>query len=89
MREDAYRCDMCGIMRTPSNHWWLIKIDAKGFSLSEWDTKKAKLKTIKHLCGQGCVHKTVDKFFSPSAPVLVKSLEADEVENLARVAFPS
>jgi hypothetical protein len=81
MRVDAYVCDVCGTTRAKSNHWRLVVIDAKGFHVCDWNDSKAKNKKVKHICGQLCLHKSLDKYMAPSAPILVS--EEHEEENLA------
>lgn len=71
MRREVYTCDVCGITRTESNHWWLVidmGTDAVrlmglplGFSIVKWDDRAILLQT-KHVCGQECAHKLLSAY---------------------------
>jgi hypothetical protein len=66
MKREIITCDVCGVERGESNHWFMgISPVSSGdwTSIKKWSDETAKLNTtVKHLCGQLCVHKFIDAF---------------------------
>jgi hypothetical protein len=64
-QSEAYWCDVCGTGRREANHWFIgVLPNERGrwCAVRKWDGVIAKQSTVKHLCGQACVHKFVDAF---------------------------
>ncbi len=59
----VYECDVCGILRQPSNHWLLYEttdIDGNpAFETRPWDDKAAD--ESNHLCGAACAAKKLNQ----------------------------
>jgi hypothetical protein len=65
MRVSAFICDECKVTKGVSNHWWLAWIDSSGgLHASFWDQAIAAESDKRHLCGQECVHKAVDRWMA-------------------------
>ena len=63
MRVSAFICDECKVAKAASNHWWLTWMDSSGsLHASAWDPNAALESDKRHLCGQECVHKAVDRW---------------------------
>ena len=64
-------CDVCGIVKQPSNNWYYVSIFGdKEFVLRRWD-KEAEDPTFTrliHLCGQACAARQLNEFMSPLPP---------------------
>lgn len=54
----VYTCDVCGVPRTPSNHWHVALVASSGLvdsiTIYKWDDTMAADDRYKHLCGIGC-----------------------------------
>lgn len=67
MRENVYRCDVCGVAKQESNHWFLAsQHGAHGptWSISTWTEVDARQDDVTHLCGQECAVKKLTEFMS-------------------------
>jgi hypothetical protein len=58
------RCDICGIDKKETNHWFVAFEDKGALKLSAWVAVKQKRKVMKHLCGHRCVHRLIDVFLA-------------------------
>jgi hypothetical protein len=63
MAENAM-CDVCGIDKKKANHWFMAFEDKGVLRLSPWSGLNPKRLSMKHLCGQACVHRLVDVFLA-------------------------
>jgi hypothetical protein len=69
-------CDVCGIVKQPSNHWWYAEIrpisEVEGdavFYLLPWGQEaEDRSKPYVHLCGQVCAVRKLAEFMSPPPP---------------------
>jgi hypothetical protein len=59
-----YRCDVCGKLReTDANHW-LVLLAREGvseISIIAWDVEIAGADAARHLCGQACALKMIER----------------------------
>mgnify|MGYP003394643793 CR=1 FL=1 len=69
-------CDVCGIVKQPSNNWYYGKIrpdvpteDEAIFCLWPWDyPAEDRNEPFVHLCGQACAIRKLSEFMSPTPP---------------------
>ena len=59
MKTNAY-CDICGIQKQQTNHWWVLEIRNGSLAISEWSDKKARRKGVVLICGTAHLHQYVD-----------------------------
>ena len=79
MREDmtwteTFNCDICGKQKSNINHWWLIWTEPYSphpaaptrnlLKIYPWENMAAHDATVKHLCGQACLQKFVDRWLN-------------------------
>lgn len=58
----TYSCDVCGIEKKDSNHWWkAIECDG-GLKFFRWNYKISDATPVIHLCGPGCASVKLSKF---------------------------
>src|ERR1700758_2395713 len=64
MKVETYSCDVCGRMRGPGNHWWLVTLSGRHFILEPWQgsTEETIRSADQHLCGEACVCKSAGVF---------------------------
>lgn len=62
MIRQAISCDVCGTEKKQSNHWFVAYEKAGELRLGGWTSRNRVRPSVKHLCGQTCVHKLVDEF---------------------------
>jgi hypothetical protein len=75
MKIEAYKCDVCGVGRGPSNHWLLADIHGTTEESSalfyRWDDELND-GYMKHICGQGCASillgQTIESWSKTEAP---------------------
>jgi len=63
MSENA-TCDVCGIDKKKASHWFMAVEEKGALRLSAWSVLNPKRLSMKHLCGQACVHRLVDVFLA-------------------------
>lgn len=63
---EVFNCDICGVMRGPSNHWILAWRDiAYGrIHFSPWDRQLAEDSAFIHLCGETCAATHLTRYIS-------------------------
>ncbi len=69
VEKTVYTCDVCGIDKKESNHWYRAKVD-ESIAIFPWDYfggKSTFPPGMAHLCGHACVLKTVDRFLGGAA----------------------
>jgi len=64
MRSGKFVCDECGKQKGDVNRWWMLETMTGVFWLIAWRKNEETNSQIKHLCGQECAHKALDKFLS-------------------------
>ncbi len=71
---ETFNCDICGKQRGTVDHWWLAWIEPYKphedaperhlFKIYPWENMAAHDATTKHLCGQACLQKLVDRWLN-------------------------
>ncbi len=62
-------CDVCGILKQPSNHWYYAMLNVSGpcFTILPWHEiaeDRARADVV-HLCGQACADKKLAEWMNP------------------------
>jgi hypothetical protein len=60
----AILCDICGIEKKQTNHWFVAYDQGEELRVSGWNSRNRLRPGSKHLCGQACVHKLLDEFMA-------------------------
>jgi hypothetical protein len=64
MIRQTVTCDVCGVHKFEANHWFMA-VEQKGtLKISSWGGLNSMRPSMKHLCGQKCVHRFVDDFLA-------------------------
>ena len=71
---ETFNCDICGKQKGSVDHWWLAWTEPYSphreaperqlFKIYPWENMMAHDATIKHLCGQACLQKLVDRWLN-------------------------
>ena len=71
---ETFNCDICGKQKGSVDHWWLAWIDnykpheaatqRQMLKIFPWENMLAHDATAKHLCGQACLQKLVDRWMN-------------------------
>jgi hypothetical protein len=75
--QQSFTCDICGVSKKEANHWFLAFEDKGTLKLSAW-TMLSRKRRMKHLCGQGCVHRFIDDFLARHAALEVSPAAPEE-----------
>ncbi len=63
MIQESVTCDVCGENKLETHHWFMA-LEHKGtLKISSWGKLNAR-SSMKHLCGQTCVHRFLDSFLA-------------------------
>jgi len=62
MIDQIFKCDVCGAVRGPSNHWLVVTEDSEGCWFLPWSEDEATASEAKHICGAVCSHKVLDRY---------------------------
>jgi hypothetical protein len=68
----VYTCDVCGVQRGETNHWFVAQQHTK-LKFGEWNAIHSPSEFMRdqqtaiHLCGQQCATKYLEKFLSRGA----------------------
>ena len=75
MERTTFFCDVCGVEKKESNHWWRILLfnynPHAPLQLYRWDgdwVEAAEHLTQLHLCGHACVIQKVSEFMTVAPP---------------------
>jgi len=60
----AISCDICGMEKKQTNHWFVAYDQGEELRVSGWNSRNRLRPGSKHLCGQTCLHKLVDDFLA-------------------------
>jgi len=60
----AISCDICGMEKKQTNHWFVANEQGGELRVSGWNSRNRLRPGSKHLCGQTCLHKLVDDFMA-------------------------
>jgi len=71
---ETFNCDICGKQKGSVDHWWLAwtepysphaeATERQMFKIYPWENMMAHDATVKHLCGQACLQKLVDRWLN-------------------------
>jgi hypothetical protein len=71
---ETFNCDICGKQKGTVDHWWLAwtephrphaeAAERQMFKIYPWENMMAHDATVKHLCGQACLQKLVDRWLN-------------------------
>ena len=71
---ETFNCDICGKQKGSTDHWWLAWTEPYSphpqaperhlFKIYPWENMLAHDATVKHLCGQACLQKLVDRWLN-------------------------
>lgn len=71
---ETFNCDICGKQKGSVDHWWLAWSEPYSphpdapqrhlFKIYPWENMLAHDATAKHLCGQACLQKLVDRWLN-------------------------
>ena len=63
MIQESVTCDVCGENNLDTHHWFMA-LEHKGtIKIAFWGKLNTR-SSMKHLCGQTCVHRFVDNFLA-------------------------
>jgi len=70
----AYTCDICGKKKGEANHWWMLMLGDvpcfeegqpnQRFTVLPWNSNESRNTEMRHLCGQGCAMKALERFMT-------------------------
>lgn len=71
---ETFNCDVCGKQKSSTDHWWLAWTELYSphpeaterhmFKIYPWENMLAHDANAKHLCGQACLQKLVDRWLN-------------------------
>ena len=71
---ETFNCDICGKQKGAVDHWWLAwnepfsphaqAPERQMLKIYPWENLLAHDSTAKHLCGQACLQKLVDRWLN-------------------------
>jgi len=71
---ETFNCDICGKQKGSVDHWWLAwsepyrphqeAPERPMLKIYPWENMSAHDSTAKHLCGQACLQKLVDRWMN-------------------------
>lgn len=66
MKIEQYRCDVCGIMKKETNHWFLfLEKDKEMLQIMSWDEYRLRVSLeLGHLCGRACAQKKLEEWMT-------------------------
>ena len=82
----SYTCDICGKKKGESNHWWLLSLGNvlcfeegqpnQRFTILPWNVNESRIGEMRHLCGQGCAMKALERFMT-NRTIVMEMAEAE------------
>jgi len=80
----AISCDLCGIDKRQTNHWYVAYEQAGELRIGDWTSRHRLHADSKHLCGQKCLHRLVDDFIARTVASRTKiAMEGDGTQSAA------
>jgi hypothetical protein len=71
---ETFNCDVCGKQKGNVDHWWLVWIEPyrpheqaaerQLLKIYPWENMSAHDADVKHLCGQACLQKLVERWLN-------------------------
>jgi len=72
MIAEVVKCDVCGAIRGPENHWflsceaeggvWEDDSHVFGVAIFLWNDTIATRRDVKHICGSACAHVVLGRY---------------------------
>lgn len=65
-----YKCDYCPALKKETNHWWMLDVIPRNFTLGTWDEELADQRTVsgtprfEHVCSESCAVKALNKWMT-------------------------
>lgn len=71
MQRTQFTCDVCGVEKKESNHWWkmveyLTGHQAGHLALYRWGNETITIDPVIHICGQDCATRKLSEFMAAS-----------------------
>jgi hypothetical protein len=67
-----FRCEICGIVTTNPNHWFVIQCSDAELSVYKWNSNAANAPGARHFCGEAHAQVYISRWFesvcSPPKP---------------------
>jgi hypothetical protein len=63
MIQESVTCDVCGENKLETHHWFMVFEQKGTLKIGSWGKMNTR-SSMKHLCGQTCVHRFVDSFLA-------------------------
>ena len=66
MKIDTFQCDICGIQKQPSNHWFRLFRNEDGLLVVPWESESIRVEVQNdhaHVCGHAHVVEWMSKEF--------------------------
>ena len=67
---NTFICDVCGMQKKDTNHWWLLFIHADSIGLFKWEAQSKE--DALHLCSESCAVKKISEFMGGKSCVTAK-----------------
>ena len=77
----AISCDICGMEKKQTNHWFVAYDQGGELRVSGWNSRNRLRPGSKHLCGQTWLHKLVDDFMARTLTARVPRSAVVDVED--------
>ena len=72
--DESFTCDICGKPKLEANHWWMVTLGdvlcfedgqpSRHFSIVPWNSAESRNPKMRHICGEGCAMKALERFMS-------------------------
>ncbi|MGA3082302.1 MAG: hypothetical protein ABSD44_13180 [Terracidiphilus sp.] len=86
MIRQAVSCDICGMEKKQTNHWFVAYSQGGELRVSAWNSRNRMRPESKHLCGQTCLHKLVDEFMARALTARLPQAADNHAADAARDA---
>jgi hypothetical protein len=58
-----FRCEICGIVTTEPNHWYVIRCGDAELTVHRWDSDAANAAGARHFCGEAHAEVYISRWF--------------------------
>ena len=58
-----FRCEVCGLVTTHPDHWWVIQCGSEELRVQRWDTASATAQGARHFCGEAHAQVYISRWF--------------------------
>jgi len=70
--QQEFRCEVCGLVTTHPDHWWIIRCGNAELTVLRWNTASATTPDARHFCGEAHAQVYISRWFdsvcSPAKP---------------------